>query len=60
MPDLRRDLSPSDLAADLRAFKEFGTETVEGVLEVDGHRVPTFTNEFWTKAQREGHSLHAR
>lgn len=47
-----------ELAAELRAFDAFGSKTIEDVLEVEGHRVPTFTNEFWTKAQREGHSLH--
>jgi hypothetical protein len=49
---------PRDLATELRAFDAFGGKTVEGQLEVEGHRVPTFTNEFWTKAQREGNSLH--
>lgn len=58
MTELAREPQPADLAAELRAFDEFGEATVEEVLEVEGHRVPTFTNEFWTKAQREGHSLH--
>lgn len=49
---------PLGLAPELRGFDEFGGCTIEGLLEVEGHRVPTFTNEFWTKAQREGHSLH--
>ena len=48
----------TDLTTELRAFAAFGTNTVVGELEVDGLRVPTFTNEFWTAAQREGHSLH--
>ena len=47
------------LADELRAFRAFGTPTLCGNLSVDGvGPVPTFTNEFWTSAQREGHSLH--
>lgn len=49
---------PCDLAESLRTFADFGARTVVGELAVAGHRVPTFTNEFWTAAQREGHSLH--
>ncbi len=48
----------SSLADDVRTFAAFGTATVCGELAVDGRRVPVFTNEFWTSAQREGHSLH--
>lgn len=58
MTELAHAPRPDDLAAELRGFEEFGTRTVEGWLEVEGHRVPTYTNEFWTRAQREGHSLH--
>ena len=58
MIDLAREPRPLDLASELRAFDAFGSRTVEGSLEVEDHRVPTFTNEFWTRAQREGHSLH--
>ncbi len=47
-----------DLAAELREFAAFGTRTLCGELDAGGIRVPTFTNEFWTSAQREGHSLH--
>jgi hypothetical protein len=47
-----------DLAAELREFAAFGTRTIAGELAVAGLRVPMFTNEFWTSAQREGHSLH--
>ncbi len=47
-----------DLAAELRDFAAFGTSSVIGELQAEGARVPTFTNEFWTSAQREGHSLH--
>lgn len=47
-----------DLAADLRTFAAFGAASVCSELAVDGQRVPVFTNEFWTAAQREGHSLH--
>jgi hypothetical protein len=49
---------PARLAAELRSFAAFGTATLVGELEAGGRRVPTFTNEFWTAAQREGHSLH--
>ncbi|MFY9341016.1 MAG: DNA methyltransferase [Planctomycetota bacterium] len=52
-----REVRP-DLAGELRAFAAFGTRTIEGELVVAGHRVPKFTNEFWTAKQREGHSLH--
>ncbi|MBL8751388.1 MAG: site-specific DNA-methyltransferase [Planctomycetes bacterium] len=48
----------SSLADDVRSFAAFGTATACGELAVDGRRVPVFTNEFWTSAQREGHSLH--
>jgi hypothetical protein len=53
----RRHVS-RDLAAELREFAAFGTRTIVGQLAVAGLHVPTFTNEFWTSAQREGHSLH--
>ncbi len=46
------------LAAELRAFATFGARTLEGRLVSGGHCVPTFSNEFWTSKQREGHSLH--
>jgi hypothetical protein len=46
------------LADELRDFAAFGTRTEVGELVVGGLAVPTFTNEFWTSAQREGHSLH--
>jgi hypothetical protein len=49
---------PSGLVAELRAFAAFGAPSREGELVVGDRRVPTFTNEFWTAAQREGHSLH--
>ncbi len=58
MTQLTSDPQPRDLAAELRAFDAFGRRTEEGLLEVEGVTAPTFTNEFWTKAQREGHSLH--
>lgn len=47
-----------DLDSELRGFAAFGTRTVVGELATGGSCVPTFTNEFWTSAQREGHSLH--
>ncbi len=53
--DASRD---TPLAAELREFAAFGARTLVGEMSTDGQRVPTFTNEFWTAAQREGHSLH--
>jgi hypothetical protein len=46
--------------AELHGFHAFGTPTVAGEIDLaDGSLpVPTFTNEFWTRGQREGHSLH--
>ncbi len=55
-PECARE--PHDLAAELRAFAAFGARTLVGELCVGALRVPTFTNEFWTSQQREGHSLH--
>ncbi|MBM4062373.1 MAG: site-specific DNA-methyltransferase [Planctomycetes bacterium] len=50
---------PSPLARELAAFATFGTSTVLGQIPVGSDRTaPTFTNEFWTSSQREGHSLH--
>lgn len=49
---------PSCLADELRTFDTFGTKSLCAHLEIDGLRVEMFTNEFWTSAQREGHSLH--
>jgi hypothetical protein len=49
---------PSAFVAELRKFAAFGARSHEGELAVGDLRVPTFTNEFWTAAQREGHSLH--
>jgi hypothetical protein len=42
------------LACDLRAFNEFGADTIE--FEQDG--VSYFVNEFWTSGQRQAHALH--
>jgi len=47
-----------DLAAELRTFSEFGTDTLCDYVTIDQQRTQTFTNEFWTSQQREGHSLH--
>ena len=58
MHDHAGALETFDLAEELRSFDRFGGQTVEALIEVEGRAVPTFTNEFWTKAQREGHSLH--
>jgi hypothetical protein len=47
-----------DLSDELRNFAAFGKATVVDELVSDGAGVLVFTNEFWTSAQREGHSLH--
>lgn len=46
------------LGDELRSFAAFGEATRCGTLAGTDPSVPTFTNEFWTAAQREGHSLH--
>jgi SAM-dependent methyltransferase len=52
----------ADLQGELLRFSEFGapTRTSSTVVEVGAQRteVPTFANEFWTRAQRQAHSLH--
>jgi hypothetical protein len=51
----RRKASPADrLHDELAAFEGFGARTV--VSRTAG--VPTYTNEFWTAAQRQAHGLH--
>lgn len=59
MTDVGLDTTPGrrGLAAELRDFAAFGSRTLCGSLAT-ATAVPTFTNEFWTAAQREGHSLH--
>ena len=59
MTDVALDTDPGrrGLAAELRDFAAFGSRTLCGSLAT-ASAVPTFTNEFWTAAQREGHSLH--
>jgi hypothetical protein len=49
---------PTALLDELRAWRAFGTATVEQRLAHDGGAVPVLVNEYWTRAQREGHSLH--
>lgn len=44
------------LRDELRAFREFGKETVE--LAHEGSDLPVFVNEFWTRQQRAACSLH--
>ena len=48
------------MIGELKAFREFGTETVcsETFCPELKSAVPTFTNEFWTARQRAAHSLH--
>lgn len=55
---LRTSPLPATLAEELRTFDAFGARSVVGELRCEGGGVPTFTNEFWTSGQREGHSLH--
>jgi hypothetical protein len=46
-------------AEELRAFREFGTQTRESSAKIaDGSTIPVFVNEFWTAKQRAAHSLH--
>src|ERR1044072_5733094 len=55
----RRHEHHRDFAEELRAFREFGTETRETTATVaDGSAIPLFVNEFWTAKQRAAHSLH--
>ncbi len=59
----KRRASPADrLHDDLRAFREHGADTLVGSTkaEVRGGvvAVPSYTNEFWTSAQRAASSLH--
>jgi hypothetical protein len=53
----------SSIAEEVRSFRGFGRGTAEGAVRVGlaSDRfidVATFTNEFWTSAQRAAHSLH--
>ena len=51
-------LALSDLAAELKGFREFGAATQCSSLTISGREIPIFTNEFWTAKQRAAHSLH--
>ncbi|MEZ5963963.1 MAG: DNA methyltransferase [Planctomycetota bacterium] len=53
-----RCLDADALRAELAGFRAFGTATQCGELRVGERPVPTFTNEFWTSAQRAAHRLH--
>lgn len=54
--------TPASFAAELEAFREFGTATqrLATVFQADGREftVPTFVNEFWTAKQRAASRLH--
>ncbi len=50
--------SQSAFVASVERFADFGRPSAKTALEVGGHRVPVFTNEFWTSKQRAAHSLH--
>ncbi len=57
---------PADAAPGLRALERYLAEftldgtrrTVVDELVIDGGRIPRYSNEFWTAAQRRGLSLH--
>ena len=49
---------PDGLHAALRAFREFGTETICTHTLAGGVSIPTYVNEFWTSKQRAANSLH--
>jgi len=49
-----RHANVANFAEELRAFREFGTETQVAITNT----IPTFINEFWTAKQRAAHSLH--
>lgn len=51
-------LDAEGLRRELAAFSAFGTATLAGELRAGERVVPTFTNEFWTSAQRAAHRLH--
>jgi SAM-dependent methyltransferase len=53
-----RHADAAAFANELRAFREFGTETVESRSVGGAQSVPVFVNEFWTAKQRAAHSLH--
>lgn len=55
-----RPRARQDYLERIRAFSEFGTTTRESFTpSADrGLNVPTFTNEFWTAAQRAANNLH--
>jgi hypothetical protein len=49
---------PHTLVRDVERFADFGGKSAKTTTTVSGHRVPVFTNEFWTSKQRAAHSLH--
>ncbi len=55
-----RVASTEELERDLRAFREFGRDTVVIATEPrgGGEPIPTYVNEFWTSKQRAAHALH--
>jgi hypothetical protein len=60
LPLLAPSWRPSDLPAELRAFRQFGSATLVTETTSSDTRtvVPTFVNEFWTAAQRHANNLH--
>ncbi len=50
--------APTDLAAELAAFADFGSPTLVTTTPSAGLSVPTYVNEFWTARQRASHTLH--
>lgn len=53
-----RSESARTLVRELEKFADFGQPSSKTTATVADHRVPVFTNEFWTSKQRAAHSLH--
>lgn len=49
---------PHPLVREVERFADFGSKSAKTATVVAGHKVPVFTNEFWTSKQRAAHSLH--
>lgn len=49
---------PHTLVREVERFADFGSKSAKTTTVVAGHKVPVFTNEFWTSKQRAAHSLH--
>lgn len=58
VPEVRRLRDSQEFAAELRGFREFGSETQIARIQCETQAIPVFVNEFWTARQRAAHSLH--